>query len=237
MRTEQATVMANGRSNEISRLGRKPARKTVVGTGSARDNRQAAYTVARQRTVVLDGTFSIKEMEVKGTSRRKAKKPMQEKVSKEAAHTTKKKMAGKKAGKASKRVTKPSSVKNPAGAVKPAEKKKVRKNPAVVEPGPVVLPRHPSIKNVAELKEQLLEVHGTAATVVVDAREVESIDTAALQLLVAFMNSLREQSGSVEWDEPSAVFSEMAELADLSRALGIGDDAAIDVDDDLCPVF
>ena len=76
-----------------------------------------------------------------------------------------------------------------------------------------------------------------ASAVVVDASGVESIDTAALQLLVAFTNAIREQSRTIEWKEPSSEFRAMAELADLSRGLGIDDHVITEDDDGLCPVF
>ena len=72
---------------------------------------------------------------------------------------------------------------------------------------------------------------------IVDASKVESIDTAALQLLVAFANSVRAQSRTVEWEEPSIVFREMTDLADLTQGLGIDDGTVIEEDDGLCPVF
>ncbi len=158
--------------------------------------------------MVLHGTFSIDEIEERGMSCRKA------------AKTTKKK-AGKKAARAAKRTAKPKTSKKPASA----------------ESGPVILASQSGIKNIAELKERLTVALSSGSAITIDAGKVESIDIAALQLLVAFINSAREQSRTFEWKELSTVFCDMADLADLSRCLGIGDGCIAGEDDGLCPVF
>ena len=127
--------------------------------------------------------------------------------------------------------------KKAARTAKRAVRPKTSRNPAMVELNPVVLASRPGIKNIAELKEQLTAAHGAASVVVIDARKVESIDTAALQLLVAFANSVRALSRTVEWKEPSSVFRQMADLTDLTQRLGIGDGSVTEQDDGLCPVF
>ena len=77
--------------------------------------------------------------------------------------------------------------------------------------------------------------------VVIDAGYVESIDTAGLQLLAAFANSVRAQSRTVEWKNPTPEFCELADLLDLSESLGTANTAPApapaDDFDDLCPVF
>lgn len=103
--------------------------------------------------------------------------------------------------------------------------------------GPVVLDSNPSIQNVGELREQLAVVCDVTSGVVVDAGNVESIDTAALQLLTAFVRSVHNQSRTVEWSELSDAFRDMADLADLSQHLGVGYGDTVDDDNDLCPVF
>jgi len=119
---------------------------------------------------------------------------------------------------------------------KSKKKSKMKNTSAKPGSGPVVLDSNPSIQNVEELRQQLVAVSDTISTVVVDASKVESIDTAALQLLAAFVKSVREQSRTVEWRELSDVFHDMADLADLSQWLGIGNGCVVE-DDDLCPVF
>ncbi len=108
-----------------------------------------------------------------------------------------------------------------------------------------------SIKDLFTLRESLVAAHGEAAVVAIDASEVETIDMAVLQMLVAFNNSLKKQDKAIQWQNPSDVFQDMAKLADLHQVLDI--DSAIftetvapedvdggaveDVDDGLCPVF
>jgi len=190
----------------LSSMASKPDNKQV--------SRKGAGATPRKRTVVLDGIFSIEEIEVKRSSRRKAAKP------------AKKKAVPKK--KAGKRV---------AARTKPCAKQETIKKSAAAKPGPIILVGSPGIKTIAELEVILAKAHGGASAVVIDASGVESIDTAALQLLVAFMNSMREQSRTIEWKEPSSEFRKMAELADLSRGLGIDDNVVTEEDDGLCPVF
>jgi len=119
---------------------------------------------------------------------------------------------------------------------KSKKKSKMKAKSVKCGSGPVVLDSNPSIQNVAELREQLVVVCKSASGVVIDAGKVETIDTAALQLLSAFVNSVRGQSRTIEWSELSDVFRDMADLADLGRCLGIGDGCTVE-DDDLCPVF
>ncbi len=169
--------------------------------------------------MVLDGTFSIEEIDVKSSARRKA------------AKTTKKKATTKASNKAAGRA-------KTASKTKTASKPKTVRKPTAVEPGTVVLECSPGIKNVIELKDTLAAAHGAGAAVSVDASAVEFIDTAALQLLIAFANSMREKSRTVEWKNPSPVFCEMADLADLTQGLGIHADGPVaEEDDGLCPVF
>ena len=175
-------------------------------------NRKIAGPTSGKRIVMLEGTFSIKEIEVKSPSRRKAAK-------------TKKKTA-KKLGK------------KVARTAKRAAKAKTAKKRVTAKPGPVVLECSHSIRTITALRETLAQVHGEASAVVVDASKVESIDTAALQLLVAFAKSRREQSRAVDWQKPSSVFCETATLLNLNEPLGIGENVMSEEEDDgLLPVF
>lgn len=128
-----------------------------------------------------------------------------------------------------------------AGKGKAGKASKRKKKSVAVVPGPVVLDTNPGIQNIGELKAQLLAANEAGETVIVDAGKVESVDTAVLQLLVAFVNTVREQSRTVEWSELSSAFRDMATLADLGECLGVtesqADSDAADEDDDLCPVF
>ena len=180
----------------------------------------------RKRTVVLNGTFSIEEIDVKNKSRRKASKTSGRKVGKATGKkVARKKAAGKKAAKKAARAGKRSSTRSK------------RKKPTKTDAGTVVLATHPGIKNTAEIKDQLAAAHSASSEVVVDAGKVESIDTAALQLLVAFANSMRKESRTLEWRQTSTVFCEMADLLGLRESLGIVGASASEEDDGLCPVF
>jgi len=127
--------------------------------------------------------------------------------------------------------------KKAASSVKRVAKVKTTKESVSAGLKPVVLGYKPGIKNIAELKDQLTAAYGTGSAAVIDAGEVESVDTAVLQLLVAFANSLREKSGTIEWNEVSNVFRELADLADLSQCLGLSDESVAENNDSLCPVF
>jgi len=96
------------------------------------------------------------------------------------------------------------------------------------------------IGDVNTLKKKLSESGQDNRKVVIDASGVESVDTAALQLLTAYAGACADLS----WRKPSEVFRDKAELLGLSGALKleqeVGDDDDGDStgdDDDLCPVF
>lgn len=222
--------MAGGRSSKKAGPGSKRASSKKAGATSGSRKRNAATTQSMKRTVVLEGIFSIEEIEVTAASGRKTAKATKKKA-------TPKKRARKKVASGAKRVAKPQKEKKVARENKPAAKSATSKKTAITGLDPVVLDNQPSIKNIAELKDQLTVAHNAEAAVVVDAGNVDSIDTAALQLLVAFANSVRKQSRTIEWRQPSSAFREMAELVDLSQCMGIDDNAVTEEDDGLCPVF
>ena len=191
---------------------------------------------AERRILVLEGTFSIEEIEVAGSRKKKTAKASKGKSPQKAAR---KKAVAKKARRTS------------AGSKRAAVKKTARKKGAPKatatppakqddkessQAGPVVLKPQQDIKSIAELQEQLGDAFGAGSDVVVDASRVEAIDTAALQLLAAFANSMREQSRTVDWKDPSPCFREMAELTDISSVLRL-DEGPASGDDNLCPVF
>ncbi len=102
---------------------------------------------------------------------------------------------------------------------------------------PVVLVAQLEIKTIASLVEQLLPVLSLDGPVVIDAAKLESVDSAALQVLVAFANSARARALALEWRGTTSVLKEFSELADLDRYLDLPV-APVEVQDDgLCPVF
>ena len=113
-------------------------------------------------------------------------------------------------------------------------KKRSRKKAARGPNGLLALPARLGIKNVSEWKSELAGLLKADCSIKIDASAVESIDTAALQLLVAFVSQLKQQARALEWQQPTDAFLQHAHLIDVARHLGL--EARAD-DDDLCPVF
>lgn len=70
---------------------------------------------------------------------------------------------------------------------------------------------------------EFLRSLGDEQTLVFKADEVERIDTATLQLLVAFVRDATNRQVSVNWQSPSAVIYEAAALLGVSNELGLED--------------
>ena len=77
-----------------------------------------------------------------------------------------------------------------------------------------------TLAEVRYLKESLLG-YIDARQIQVDVSKVEHIDTAGLQLLLAFSKALEKQGGKVIWLGWSAAYSNTAELLGLTAALGL----------------
>ena len=118
---------------------------------------------------MLDGTFSIEEIEVKGRSRRKAAKTTKKKAGKKAAkkvaRTADRPKTNKRVTGSVKRAAKPKTNKKVAGSVKPISEPKTCEKPATAELGPVVLASAPGIKTIAEFKDALREAHSATSPV------------------------------------------------------------------------
>lgn len=212
----------------------------MASAGSDADRRSTPGAVARKRTVVLEGTFSIEEIDVNPRSGN-------------ATTKTGRKQSGKKTGRKKALAKKVRAKKAPASnkaAGEPAGKKVSKANESCseaadtveaaagqpVSAGTVVLDSHHDIKTIAALREQLDAAYAGDDDIVVDAAAVESMDTAALQLLLGFTNSVRKQSRTVRWDQVSESLRELADRTDLVSALELPDRSDED-DDGLCPVF
>lgn len=85
----------------------------------------------------------------------------------------------------------------------------------------IVLDAGLGIADVAQLKQVLQVTHETEGDVCVTATAVEMLDTAALQLLVAFVREAKSGGSDVRWKDPSSAFCEAAALLDLERELGL----------------
>ncbi len=78
-----------------------------------------------------------------------------------------------------------------------------------------------TIADVAALKETLM-VHGDQqATVCIDAGGVQMIDTAGLQLLLAFIRQRQAQNRDCTLLQPSQAFTDTAALLGLTEPLGL----------------
>jgi ABC-type transporter Mla MlaB component len=80
----------------------------------------------------------------------------------------------------------------------------------------IALSSNSTVKDAAALKDVLVRLLDEAAPVAIDAKSVERIDTAIMQLLCAFVRDRAERNLAVTWSgTPSA-------LLDAARLLGIG---------------
>lgn len=78
-----------------------------------------------------------------------------------------------------------------------------------------------NIRYVSELKEVLQAKLDAGSPVVIDASEVEAVDGAAVQLLVAFSQHAAVEGCEIEWLNPSEDFLSAARLTGLNEALGL----------------
>jgi len=90
----------------------------------------------------------------------------------------------------------------------------------------VTLQANCSVREVIGLRSLLLEVIESATAVIVDVAQLERIDTAALQVLAAFVRDRRNQQREVIWVNVNEALSEAARTLGLFAALGIADERA-----------
>ena len=76
-----------------------------------------------------------------------------------------------------------------------------------------------SIADARTLSEKLSKVLEAKRACVFNASQVEMLDTAVLQLLVAFVRESRHQGTAVRWESPSAALCKAAALLDLEGHL------------------
>jgi ABC-type transporter Mla MlaB component len=87
----------------------------------------------------------------------------------------------------------------------------------------LVLASSCTVKDAAQLKDALCAHLQTPECVLLDAGNVERIDTAALQLLCAFVRDRTACGFKVQWQACSAAVQEAANLLDLRTLLGLQD--------------
>ena len=83
-----------------------------------------------------------------------------------------------------------------------------------------------TVKDAAQFKIDLCNCVDSPECVVLDVANVERVDTAALQLLCAFVRDRRARGLKVEWRGHSAPLLEAAELLDMRTLLGLSDSDA-----------
>ena len=78
-----------------------------------------------------------------------------------------------------------------------------------------------SIATMAEFHPLLMQALAAKQTVVLNASHLERVDTAALQVLSAFVQDAKSQQQDVRWKEPSESLCQAAELVGLSGLLNL----------------
>lgn len=107
-------------------------------------------------------------------------------------------------------------------------KKKAKKSATAKSAAATVLQldKELNIKGVVELKQKLAATLKPGQPINIDTAAVNSVDTAALQLLVAFARHAKTQSSTISWVNTSAAFVDAAHLLDLDQHLGLAAAAA-----------
>ena len=82
------------------------------------------------------------------------------------------------------------------------------------------LPASVAIRNARELRQEWLP-RAAATAVVVDGAAVGDVDTAGLQLLLAWRRAIVAAGGSFEWVAVSATLREAASGVGLTQELGL----------------
>lgn len=84
------------------------------------------------------------------------------------------------------------------------------------------------ISQAADLRDRLLALLEKRDPVVLNASAVQHIDTAAMQILAAFMCQARTDKIKVTWKQPSDSMCDSARLLGLSELLDLPPHAGID---------
>jgi anti-anti-sigma regulatory factor len=87
--------------------------------------------------------------------------------------------------------------------------------------GPLALASFCTLREAVAMKGQLLERLDQAGDVEIDAGSVEKIDTAGLQLLVAFSRQLRESHRALAWKAVAPEMTRAAAQIGLADTLGL----------------
>lgn len=93
-------------------------------------------------------------------------------------------------------------------------------SPESTQSGAFCLPASVAIRNARELREQCL-ARVADPSIRVDGSAVSDVDTAGLQLILAWQRAIGSAGGQFEWTSVSAALREAAVALGLSRELGM----------------
>jgi len=85
----------------------------------------------------------------------------------------------------------------------------------------IKFPDQLGIQTVSDVKAELESAIAADGAIVLDVSEVESVDAAALQLLVAFVQHAALKKREFEWFEPTDVFLKTVDLMGLKAAMSV----------------
>jgi len=86
---------------------------------------------------------------------------------------------------------------------------------------PIVLNAIITIAEAAALKDQLLAHINRKGEVTIDGAHVESVDTAGLQVLLAFVRTLQGHGAVIRWTGISSALLNTARLLGLEQQIGL----------------
>ncbi len=86
------------------------------------------------------------------------------------------------------------------------------------------LPEEISIANVTEWKNKLVDFVHEPGPLTLDAEDLSRVDTAAIQLLLAFILKAQAGDKACNWQNPSTALIKTAEQLGLARPLSLKND-------------
>ncbi|HTT07903.1 MAG TPA: STAS domain-containing protein [Gammaproteobacteria bacterium] len=102
-----------------------------------------------------------------------------------------------------------------------ADPREPARNSTVQNHAPITLEPVITISEAAALKDQLLPHIGRSGEIIIDGSRVESVDTAALQVLLAFVRSARAQGAIIRWSGISSALQNAAQLLGIARLISL----------------
>jgi len=128
-----------------------------------------------------------------------------------------------------KRAVKKKTIRKSPAKKSPVKKETVKKSQKQVRTPParagnkIVLKAVLAINDAKALYAELGKKLETKKDISIDASAVEMVDTAILQLLLAFTQKSQLQNVAVKWEKPSREFLSRSETLNLTRLLGLSE--------------